>query len=121
MNGTPLNFLQHARFKLKRNRILNFNQVERDLWVKLQAAALPSGAFVWDVGSGSCPYREHFAHCVYRTQDFTSLPAEQLRDHAGYGKIDYVCDATQIPVPDNHFDAVLCTELLEHVSEPIKV
>jgi ubiquinone/menaquinone biosynthesis C-methylase UbiE len=120
-NGTSLSLLQHARLKLKRSRILNFNQVERDAWVRSQAAALPSGVSVLDVGSGSCPYREYFSHCVYRTQDMASLSAEQLRDHAGYGRIDYVCDATAIPVPDNHFDVVLCTELLEHVSEPIKV
>jgi len=37
-----------------------------------------------------------------------------------YGKIDYVCDITEIPVEDNSFDAILCTEVLKHVPELIK-
>ena len=35
--------------------------------------------------------------------------------------MDYVCDITDIPVPDKTFDVILCTEVLEHVPEPIKV
>jgi ubiquinone/menaquinone biosynthesis C-methylase UbiE len=106
---------------LFKNRYFNFNQVERDLWVRRQAASVPSGNTVLDVGAGTCPYRPYFSHCTYRTQDFVGLGSDQLRDRSGYGAIDYVCDATQIPVPDNEFDVVLCTEVLEHVPEPIKV
>jgi SAM-dependent methyltransferase len=57
---------------------------------------------------------------VYKTQDFTQLQPDQLR-HGNYGKIDYVCDAGSIPVADGTFDVVLCTEMLEHVPEPLKV
>jgi SAM-dependent methyltransferase len=41
--------------------------------------------------------------------------------HGGYGKIDYVSDAAAIPVPNASFDAVLCTEVLEHVPDPVAV
>lgn len=101
--------------------IFNFNLVERDRWVARQAAAVVPGSRVLDVGAGSCPYRRHFSGCEYRTQDFTGLTAEQLRDKHGYGQIDYVCDATAIPVPDGSFDVVLCTEVLEHVPDPAGV
>lgn len=108
------------RALLKRSRFFNFNVVNRDGWVTEQAALIPAGSKVLDVGAGSCPYRHLFAHCDYRTQDVALLQGEQLR-HGGYGKIDYVGDAAAIPAPDGLFDAILCTEMLEHHPEPIRV
>lgn len=35
--------------------------------------------------------------------------------------IDYVCDASAIPVPDDTFDLVISQETLEHVADPWKV
>lgn len=111
----------HSLKRLKANRVLNFNQVERDAWVKRHAASLHPGCRVLDLGAGGCPYRNWFSHCVYQSQDFVALKPEQLRDYSGYGKIDYVCDATAIPVQDHSFDVVLCTEVLEHVPDPAGV
>lgn len=102
------------------SELFSFNVVCRDRWIAKQAARLPAGSKVLDVGAGSCPYRHLFAHCKYETQDFMALRDDQLR-HGGYGPIDYVCDVTAIPVSDGSFDAVLCTEMLEHHPEPIAV
>ncbi len=101
----------------KMRRLLAFNLLNRDLWMAAQAALVPPGSTVLDVGAGSCPYRKLFDHCEYLTQDFQQLPDEQLR-HGGYGCIDYVCDAAAIPVRDSSFDVVICTEVIEHVAEP---
>src|SRR5882724_4032687 len=108
------------RSRLARSSVFSFNLVFRDRWVRAQAAKLPPGSQVLDVGAGSAPYRDTFSHCEYRTQDFTRLKPDQLR-HGGYNKVDYICDAAHIPVADAAFDAVLCTEMLEHVPEPIQV
>jgi SAM-dependent methyltransferase len=102
-------------------RFYRFNQYERDVWIAHQAASVRPGSVVLDVGAGSCPYRSLFAHCIYKTQDFARLEDEQLLGHTGYGDIDYRCDATSIPIEAASVDVVLCTEVLEHVSEPIRV
>ncbi len=99
------------------SRFLAFNLLNRDLWIAAQAALVPAGSRVLDVGAGSCPYRKLFDHCEYRAQDFQQLADEQLR-HGRYGRIDYVCDAAAIPVGDSSFDVVVCTEVIEHVAEP---
>jgi len=100
--------------------LLAFNLRNRDRWVAAQAARVPAGSRVLDVGAGSAPYRALFSQCEYKTQDFSRLETTQLR-HGSYGQIDFVCDATSIPVTDGSFDVVLCTEVLEHVPEPIAV
>lgn len=95
---------------------LGFNQRERDRWVAMHASQIRPGLRVLDVGAGSGRYRDLFAHCEYKTHDFGQEPSTL----GGYTKLDYESDITDIPVPDGSFDMVLCTEVLEHVPEPIK-
>lgn len=105
---------------LKASPLFNFNQVLRDRWVYAQAASVPAGSRVLDVGAGSAPYRKFFSHCRYFAQDFAQLDPAQLL-HGAYTQVDHVSDAASIPVENGSFDVVICTEVLEHVPEPIKV
>jgi SAM-dependent methyltransferase len=96
-------------------RVYGFNQYQRDCWVADHARRVPRGSRVLDVGSGAAPYRHLFAHCDYATHDFGQEPGTIGK----YARLDYESDITAIPVPDSFFDVVLCTEVLEHVPQPI--
>lgn len=98
---------------------LCFNETCRDAWVEKISAQVPSGSSVLDVGAGSCPYRNLFLHCNYRSHDFVQLKPGQLRGHKNYGEVNYISDICNLPVANGTFDVVLCTEVLEHVPEPI--
>jgi SAM-dependent methyltransferase len=77
---------------------------------------LHQGMNILDVGAGDCPYKSLFSHVEYKSTDFA-----QTTEHHAYQEIDYICPADALPVSEKSFDAILCTEVLEHVSHPQKV
>lgn len=104
------------------DRLINFSAFWRDEWVARKAAEVPAGARVLDAGAGQCRYKPLFAHTDYKAQDFAQYEGSDdgpLQETWNYGAIDYVCDITEIPVASGSFDVVLCTEVLEHVPNPV--
>jgi SAM-dependent methyltransferase len=79
------------------------------------AACTAAGARVLDLGAGDAPYRELFAHTDYRTSDWSESV------HMGAGTADIVASADDLPVADESFELVVCTQVLEHVPEPASV
>jgi SAM-dependent methyltransferase len=99
--------------------VFEFNRTSRDRWIAREASNISFGSAVLDIGAGSAPYRRFFKQCFYRTHDFGGLNNEQLRGRKGYSNIDIISDINNIPVPTSSVDVVLCTEVIEHVPEPI--
>jgi SAM-dependent methyltransferase len=69
---------------------------------------------VLDAGAGHQPYRKLFNHCRYEAADFEKVDKN-------YAQSTYVCDLTRIPVEDGRFDAVVLSQVMEHLPDPLAV
>jgi SAM-dependent methyltransferase len=75
------------------------------------ATTLPQGSRILDAGAGDQPYRAMFAHCTYEAADF------ELVDKP-YARSTHVCDLAAIPVEAGRFDAILFSQVMEHLPDP---
>lgn len=104
----------------------NLNEDNRQLWLRDVLSTLPKDARILDAGAGELKNRKYCEHLEYVSQDFCQYqgagggyPDEGLQSSSwDTSCIDLVSDITRIPVQDESFDAILCSEVLEHVPEP---
>jgi len=100
---------------------LDWDQRIRDRFVCKWLRSIKPG-YIIDIGAGGGPYSKLAVELGfdYKSQDFCQLPNHLI--HEGkYKSIDYISDATMVPVESASFDYVLCTEVLEHHPYPDQV
>jgi ubiquinone/menaquinone biosynthesis C-methylase UbiE len=97
---------------------LDFDQKARDEFIDRMIVKYKPGKIL-DLGAGGGPYSNKLikAGFEYVSQDYCQLNNELIRE-GEYRVIDIVCNAECIPVNDESFDYVICTEVLEHVENP---
>lgn len=109
--------------RYKEARFKNINTENRECWIKRQLHILPEGTSILDAGAGQMRWKEDCRHLRYTSQDFDQYDGKG--DEKGLqngswntGRVDIVSDIIDIPVENASYDAVLCTEVLEHLPSP---
>lgn len=105
---------------------------ERRDWIKRQLENLPHDSVLLDAGCGGQQFRVFCDHLQYKGQDFAGYIGAEKNTIGGeegsaehgfeyqYGQLDYVGDIWDIDEVDSVFDAILCTEVFEHIPYPIE-
>tara|TARA_Y100000590_G_scaffold264800_3_gene297623 strand:- start:332 stop:1138 length:807 start_codon:yes stop_codon:yes gene_type:complete len=74
-----------------------------------------------DVGAGHQPYKAYFKNCIYESCDNEEVISDIKYDIAN-AKHTFNADINKnIPREDEYYDLVLCSEVLEHVYNPLNV
>ncbi|WP_397544558.1 methyltransferase domain-containing protein [Roseovarius salis] len=100
------------------------NQQARERWIAQTLRALPADGSLLDVGAGECAHKKYCDHLDYVAQDIAEY--DGVGDGAGLqtgawdtSRLDFICDLYDIP-EDRRYDTVFCSEVLEHVVDPVR-
>ena len=82
-------------------------------FVRSVAARLPPGTLLLDAGAGECAYKRFFTHCRYLAMDLAVGEANW-----NYANVDAFASLDRLPLAGGSVDAILATQVLEHLERP---
>ena len=93
-------------------------------WIIGKLNLIPEGKTILDAGAGEQQYKPYCRHLKYISQDFGEYDS-----NSGEGGLpspkwdtsecDIICDIIDIPLENESVDIVLCSEVFEHLKNPI--
>lgn len=100
------------------------NALIRDEWVINKLGQINKGKVLLDAGAGEQKYRPYCSHLKYIAQDFgkyvsNEIPVGLQMDSWDYSGTNIFCDIIDMPVENESVDVILCTEVFEHLKNPI--
>ncbi|PIE81834.1 MAG: hypothetical protein CSA11_02900 [Chloroflexi bacterium] len=95
---------------------IEVNRIETLKLLDQAQAQIPDKARVLDAGSGEGRYKHYFDHTHYVGVDLAV--GDSNWDYTG---LDALADLRQLPFPDESFDAAVCVQTMEHISDPMIV
>jgi ubiquinone/menaquinone biosynthesis C-methylase UbiE len=116
------NLLKHILTRSKATVGLS-NEANWNAWIAAQLRKLPKKNRLLDAGAGEQQYKKFADHLNYVSQDFAQYDGHGNKEGLQTGAWknsdhNIISDITAIPEPNESFDAVLCTEVFEHLPNP---
>src|SRR5215471_15028097 len=90
-----------------------FYFIRRSLYKSIRLYATDLKGKLLDFGCGRKPYEN-----LFTVDEYIGIDVEISGHDHSHSRVDVYYDGNHIPFPDKSFDALFCSEVLEHVFNP---